>query len=349
MGYDPLRKEGEPMANAEQERIDAVSRYLRGESASAICRAQGRSRRWLYLWLKRYEPGDPTWAQSRSRAPRRVATKTAEEVEHLVCALRERLAKTKYAQKGALAIQWQLRQLRVDPLPALWTINRILKRHGLVVKARYQPRGITYPRLVPTRPNDVHQLDLVGPRYLEGGRRFYGVHCIDAYSRAVALAAVPSKRDTDVVDAVVAGWQRLGIPRVLPVENELFFRTQRFRGLAHLADELRRFETFHNTQHRYAVLGQHVPWEVHTAGRRRLLPQRFTVPQRGLPFREGRVSFVRLTDDQGRVRFFSESFLVDGTLVHEYVTGTVFTRAGLLKFVHQHRLITIYRYAVTKT
>ena len=387
------------MANAEQERIDAVSRYLRGESASAICRAQGRSRRWLYLWLKRYEPGDPTWAQSRSRAPRRVATKTAEQVEHLVCVLRERLAKTKYAQKGALAIQWQLRQLRVHPLPALWTINRILKRHGLVVKARYQPRGIPYPRRLPTRPNDVHQLDLVGPRYLEGGRRFYGVHCIDAYSRAVALAAVPSKRDTDVVDAVVAAWQRLGIPRVLQVDNELsfrgsiryprsfgllirlclsrgvevvfiptgepwrngiverfndvydklFFRTQRFRGLAHLAHELRRFETFHNTQHRYAVLGQHVPWEVHTAGRRRLLPQRFTVPQRGLPFREGRVSFVRLTDDQGRVRFFSESFLVDGTLVHEYVTGTVFTRAGLLKFVHQHRLITIYRYAVTKT
>ena len=60
MGYDPLRKEGEPMANAEQERIDAVSRYLSGESASAICRAQGRSRRRLYLWLKRYEPGDPT-------------------------------------------------------------------------------------------------------------------------------------------------------------------------------------------------------------------------------------------------------------------------------------------------
>ena len=49
------------MANAEQERIDAIGRYLRGESASAICRLLGRTRYWLYKWLKRYDPADPTW------------------------------------------------------------------------------------------------------------------------------------------------------------------------------------------------------------------------------------------------------------------------------------------------
>jgi hypothetical protein len=40
----------------------------------------------------------------------------------------------------------------------------------------------------------------------------------------VALAAAPSKRDIDIVDALVAGWQRLGIPDLLQADNELSFR-----------------------------------------------------------------------------------------------------------------------------
>lgn len=386
------------MASAEQERIDAIHRYLRGESASAICRSLRRTRYWLYKWLKRYVPGDPAWARTQSRAPHRVTSKTPPAVEHLVVKIRSRLVTTKYAQRGALAIQWQLQQLGVVPLPAIWTINRILKRQGLLGTPSYLPRGTPYPALAPRHPNDVHQLDLVGPRYLQGASRLYGVHLIDAFSNAVALAAVPSKRDTDIVEAVVAAWQRLGIPPHLQVDNELsfrgsnryprslgllirlclylgveivfipeaepwrngiverfndvydklFFRSQRFRDPEHLAAELVRVEAFHNRQHRYAKLGQRVPWEVHTATRRRLLPQRFAKHRGALPFRDGRVSFVRLTDAHGQVRFFSESFLVDQLLVHEYVTGTIFTRLGLLKFTHQNRVLRVYKYAVTK-
>jgi putative transposase len=64
----------------------------------------------------------------------------------------------------------------------------------------------------------------VGLRDLTGGARFYGVHLIDAYSHTVALAAVPSKRAVDGVEALVAAWQKLGIPRYLQVDNELPFR-----------------------------------------------------------------------------------------------------------------------------
>ncbi|MFQ5932999.1 MAG: helix-turn-helix domain-containing protein [Nitrospiraceae bacterium] len=379
-------------------RIHAIRRFLQGEGVSTICRAVGRSRRWFYYWLRRYAADNPTWAQTQSRAPHRRPTKTSARLEALICAVRQRLVATKYAQKGAFAIQWQLQQLGVEPVPAIWTINRILRRHGLLVKPRYQPRGKPYPAVGVQGPNHVHQLDLVGPRYLHGGSRFYGVHLIDAYSNAVALAAVPSKRDIDVVEAVVAAWQRLGLPRVLQVDNELsfrgsnryprsfgllirlclylgvevifipdeepwrsgiverfndvydklFLRSQSFRDVAHVATELPHFETFHNTQHRYAKLGQRTPWEVHTSGRRRLLPRRFRLHRRGLPWRDGRVSFIRLTDKAGTARFFSERFVVDPTLVHEYVMGTIYTRAGLLKFTHQGRIVKVHRYAVTK-
>jgi putative transposase len=76
-----------------------------------------------------------------------------------------------------------------------------LKRDGLAGQRPYQPRGTPYPALAAQRPNQVHPLDLVGPRYLKGGERFYGVQLMDAYSNAVALAAMPSKQAIDVVEA----------------------------------------------------------------------------------------------------------------------------------------------------
>lgn len=375
-------------------RIHTIRRFLQGDRVRGLCRALGRSRQWFYDWLRRYRPDDPTWAQTRSRAPHRRPTKTPEAVERMVCAIRQRLAPTKYAQRSALAIRWHLRQLGVEPLPAGWTINRILQRHGPVAKPRYTPRGTPYPAVIARRPNHVHQLDLVGPRHLRGGERFYGVHLIDAYSNAVALEAVPSKRDVEVV----AAWQRLGTPRLVQVDSELsfrgsnryprsfglflrlwlslgveavfipegepwrngiiegftdvsdklFLRSQWFRDLAHLRAELPRFEVFHNTQHRYAKLDQRTPWEVHTAGRRRLLSGRVARHWHHLPWRDGRVSCIRLTDTSGAVRFFSERFVVDPTLIHEYVTGTIDTRAGLLTFTHQGRVGKVHRYAVTK-
>jgi putative transposase len=221
---------------------------------------------------------------------------------------------------------------------------------------------------------------------------------MDAYSHAVALAAMPSTRAPDVVDARVAAWQKLGLPRYLQVDNELSFRgsnrhphscglllrlclflgvevgfiperepwrngtverfndvydklcwrPQSFRDLAHLRQELPSFETFPNTQHRYAKLGPHTPWTVHTATPRRRLAHGFALHQRGLPGREGRVSCLRLTDDRGRVRFFSETVLMASTLVHAYVRGTNFTKTGQLKFTHQGRVVHVCPYKVTK-
>lgn len=383
----------------QQQRIEAINRFLQGEPVHAICKALGRSRRWFYKWLKRYAPGDPHWANSRSRTPHRLFHKTSEAVVQWVCAIRQRLLQTKYAQKGALAIQWELQQSGLQPLPAIWTINRILKRQGLVVKPRYQPRGKPYPALVAERPNAVHQLDLVGPRFLSGSGRFYGIHLIDAFSNTVSLAAVSSKRDIEIVEAAVAAWQTLGVPRYLQLDNELsfrgsnrhphsfgllirlclylgveivfipegepwrngvverfndvydklFLRPQYFTDFAHLQRELHHFETFHNRNHRYAKLGQRVPWTVHAASPRRRLPKSFALHREAFPWREGRVSFVRFTDHQGSVRFFTERFVVSPALIHEYVQGTIFTKAGLLKFYHQNRVIKVYRYTVTKT
>jgi putative transposase len=383
----------------QQRRTRAISLYLQGKLPGAICKALGRSRPWFYKWLKAYDPSSAHWAQSRSRAPKRLPKRTGARIIQLVCSIRQRLVKAKYSQKGAVAIQWELQRLAVRPLPAIWTINRILKRQGLLVKPTYHRRTTAYPALQPTEPNVVHQMDLVGPRYLKSKERFYGVHLIDAFSNAVALGAAPTKRDIDIVQAVVAGWQRLGIPDLLQVDNELsfrgsnrfprsfgllirlclylrieivfippgqpwrngivekfndvydklFFRRQQFKSLADLQSELLQFEAFHNRSHRYAKLHQRTPWSVHTAKSRRLLPKSFVLHNNRVPWRDGKISFVRLTDKTGTVQFFTERFTVGPSLVHEYVKGTIFTKPGLLKFYHQGRVVRIYRHRVTKS
>jgi hypothetical protein len=105
---------------------------------------------------------------------------------------------------------------------------------------------------------------------------------------------------------------------------------------------------YHNTQRRYATLGPHTPWEVHSAHRRRQWASQFTRHRQDLPWREGRVSFIRLTDARGYVRFFSESFLVDTALVHKYAKGTITTRSEQLTCFHQGRRMKWYPYTVTR-
>jgi hypothetical protein len=73
-----------------------------------------------------------------------------------------------------------------------------------------------------------------------------------------------------------------------------------------------------------------------------------TISEQNLPFKDGRVSFVRLTDKEGRIKFFTESFLADRDLVNEYVKGTIFTRSGLLKLYYDNKIIKTYKYRINR-
>jgi putative transposase len=205
-------------------RHEAIRYSLAGQRPAEICRALGYSNPWLYKWLKRDDPTHSSWAQYDSRAPQRLTTKTPAELEWLVGKIRQRLVQTRDAQRGASAIRWQLKQLGVHPLPESWTINRILKRDALAGQRAHQPRGTPYPAFAAQHPHRVHQLDVVRPRYMQGGERFYGVHLMEAQGHAVALAAMPSKQASMWFEAVVTGWQKVILPRFLRMDHERSFR-----------------------------------------------------------------------------------------------------------------------------
>jgi transposase InsO family protein len=205
-------------------RVLAVQRFKAGESPESICTSLSKSKFWLYKWVKRYSENDVSWYEDRSRRPKVTPNRTPSEVEEIIKLVRLNL----YNQElfcGAQAILWELEDLGVEPLPSLRTINRILSRQGLTHRrtGNYEPKGTPYPKLPELFPNQTHQLDFVGPCYLKGPIRFYGLNVIDTATVRCGLHTSPSKAGQGVLDGVWSIWSRLGIPNNLQIDNAMSF------------------------------------------------------------------------------------------------------------------------------
>lgn len=123
---------------------------------------------------------------------------------------------------GAQAIRWEMEDQGVFPLPSERTINRILARNDLTHRrtGRYEPKGIPYPVLPSARPNQTHQADLVGPRYLVGPIRFYSQNAVDVATGRGGVEPLTGKNSQDIINGLWAIWLRMGIPENLQVDNE---------------------------------------------------------------------------------------------------------------------------------
>ncbi len=204
------------MARTEAElRREAVRRRLAGESPAEIARTLGRSRQWVAKWVRRQEgAGGEEWAAGAKRGPARAPSRTAAETEALVLAVRERLVANPWAQIGADAVAWELRKLGVEPPPRR-TIERIAARGGATRRhggGRRAPKGVPYPAVEVEQPGDLYEADLVGPRHLQGGVRFYALNTVDLGSHRCAIEIIEHSSDAQVAAALVSLWQRLGVP-----------------------------------------------------------------------------------------------------------------------------------------
>jgi putative transposase len=210
--------------DVQQERQWAVERYYAGEPAHSICVSLDHSRSWLYKWLDRAADDDPLWYQDKSRRPLKPGQCTAAETEELVKLVRLNLYNSNRFY-GAQAIQWELNDLGVSPVPCLRTINRILVRLDLTNRrtGRYQPKGRAYPVLPAEHPNQIHQADFVGPCYLKGPIRFYSLNVVDLCTGRCGIEPVFFRSGQAVTDGFWSLWKRLGIPGHLQVDNEMSF------------------------------------------------------------------------------------------------------------------------------
>ena len=208
----------------EQQRILAVERFLTGESPESICASLGRSKFWLYKWVKRYREYDTSWCENRSRRPRVIPNRTPSGIEEIVKMIRLNL----YNQDlfcGAQAILWEMEDLGVKPLPSVRTINRILARNELTHRrtGKYESKGTAYPVLPSTAPNQTHQADLVGPCYLKGPVRFYSLNIVDTATVRCGLHPSLAKSGQMVLDGFWGAWKRMGIPERVQIDNAMSF------------------------------------------------------------------------------------------------------------------------------
>ena len=159
-------------------RREAARRRLAGESPRRIAGDLGRTRQWVAKRAARYDPHDRSWVEGRSRAPKRVARRTDAEVEATVLEVRAPgWRPTRGPQVGAPAIAWELEKLGAV-VPPVRTIERIIARAGATKRqrpGRRASKGIPYPAPAAKRPGDMAQVDLVGPRHLDGGVRFHAL------------------------------------------------------------------------------------------------------------------------------------------------------------------------------
>jgi hypothetical protein len=202
-------------------RREAVRRRLAGESPEVIARELGRTRQWVRKWSARYDPDDPGWAQGRSHTARPVANRTDAQIELQVLAVRAKLEANPWAQVGAAAITWELDKLGAA-VPPLSTIERILRRAGTTGRKRAGRRAskaIAYPAPVAQRSGEVVQVDLVGPRHLDGGVGFHALNQIDVASHHAEIEIVPDRADERVIGALHALWSRHGVPGRVQFDN----------------------------------------------------------------------------------------------------------------------------------
>lgn len=214
-------------------RRQAIRHWLEGETITTICCSLKHSRTWFYKWQHRYQAGGCDALTDVSHQAHTVANKTQPDLEQAIVRIREEFAAhqtvhTRYSLIGAPTIRRELDLLGYQPLPPIRTIEEVLHRHGLTTpQLSFIPerRLKAYPGTRPTDSNQVHQLDLVGPRYLKGqSQRYYYNVVKDTFDCAVAVSCSLTKSSSAVLDAVVRAWQRLGIPKVLQLDNALEFR-----------------------------------------------------------------------------------------------------------------------------
>jgi transposase InsO family protein len=207
-----------------QLRILAVQRFKNGESPGSICTSLGKSKVWLYKWIKRYSEEDTSWYEDRTRRPLSTPMHTPVEIKEIVKMVRLNLY-NKDLFCGAQAILWEMEDLGVQPLPSIRTTNRILSRNELTHRrtGKYEAKGTAYPVLPSLLPNQTHQADLVGPCYLKGPIRFYSLNIVDTATVRCGLYPSHSKSGQAILEGFWGAWKRMGIPERVQVDNAMSF------------------------------------------------------------------------------------------------------------------------------
>jgi hypothetical protein len=371
-------------------RKEAIDHWLKGEKPESIASDLGKTRQWVYKWIKRFRNNkEGNWFESETTAPKRQRTKIPLMQENHILQIREALANRKYAQIGALSIQYEYFQLGIKP-PPIWTINRVLQRNGVINndKARIS-KNIPYPIVYLS----CHQMDLVGPRYLKGGYRFYSFNIIDIQTHFVHVHPITGKNAEQIIQGIICFWQTFGFPDCLQMDNELafrgsnryprslglilrfvlsqgvvpvfipnaepwrngmvekfndkfnskFYRIQEFSDFEHLKSEAKKFEDFHNQNHRYSSQSNKTPMEMLCQNQK--LSTDFVLKP-FIPLEAGVIIFIRFIRSDLKITILGTHFFVKKELMYSYVVAELIIEIHTLRIKQDNQVHHVYRFVM---
>jgi transposase InsO family protein len=211
-----------------EQRVKFVIRAASGqERMTALCREFGISRPTGYRWRGRFQQaGSVTAVVEGSRRPAHSPAQTAPRCEERVVALRREFGWG--AKKLEVLLREEGTQLTVR------TINRILKRHGLVREKDSTSPALS--RFERAAPNQLWQMDGKGEYYARDGK-CYPLSILDDHSRyAVGLYALPAFRADRIYPCLVDTFERYGVPDAMLMDRgSVWWSTTNGYGLTWLS------------------------------------------------------------------------------------------------------------------
>lgn len=180
------------------------------ESFAALCRRYQISRKTGYKWLKRAQEGQQLTDQS--RRPNRQPTKTPDDVEAQILAMREA-----HPTWGGRMIKAALEQDGCEDIPSARTCCAILKRNGCIdpeEARKHRP----FQRFEREKCNQLWQTDFKGDFLLGDGIRCYPLTILDDHSR-FSIRIEPKSDTKEVKESFIQTFKEFGLPDAVLSDN----------------------------------------------------------------------------------------------------------------------------------
>jgi len=220
--------------------IAAVAWAAAGEqvNVTALCRAQGISRKSFYKYLARYREEGPAGFITRATTPGSSPSRTSELVEERIVRARKELADQGW-DHGATSVRWRLIDQGLDSVPSVSTVHRVLSRRGQITPAPHKRPRTTYQRFERDRPNDLWQMDGFEVK-LADRHTAVVIQLIDDHSRLdLVCHAAPAETGDAAWVAVTTAMAQYGLPRQLLTDNSTAFNAERRGWVTQLCVALR--------------------------------------------------------------------------------------------------------------
>jgi transposase InsO family protein len=202
----------EVTAMQEKERFLATVPHWKG-SFRSLCREFGISPKTGYKILNRYKKYGLESLKELSRKPKNSPNKTTRAIEELIVKTRQ------------LHPAWSGEKLKnylyskgYQQLPVEKTIDRILKRHGLITieeSEKHKP----WKRFEHENPNDLWQMDFKG-HFAIGTGRCHPLTLLDDHSRySLLIKACADEQGKTVKAALIEVFRQYGLPLGMTMDN----------------------------------------------------------------------------------------------------------------------------------